>query len=74
MEKFCKSCGMPMDKPDDFANKDQDSDYCYYCGDKDEYYNKDESYDQEDYLGDENYKKKEVKPKINKRFTKLRKG
>jgi len=34
MEKFCKSCGMPMDIPEDFANKDMNGDYCYYCGDK----------------------------------------
>ena len=42
MEKFCKSCGMPMDKPEDFANNNPNSNYCYYCGDKDEYYNKKE--------------------------------
>ena len=25
---------MPMDIPEDFANKDMNGDYCYYCGDK----------------------------------------
>ena len=65
MEKFCKSCGMPMDKIEDFANNDINSDYCYYCGDKDEYYNKEESHDREDYLEKErHYNKKESKLKV----------
>ena len=64
MEKFCKSCGMPMDRPEDFANNDTNSDYCYYCGDKEEYYNKEESYENKDYLDKVEYhKKKELKPK-----------
>ena len=69
MEKFCKSCGMPMDRPEDFANNDINSNYCYYCGDKEEYYNKEESYETE--AKKENYyMKKEKKitkiPKIKK--------
>ena len=60
MEKFCKSCGMPMDKPEDFANNDTNNNYCYYCGDKDEYYNKDETYEKE-LAKEEIHKKKEKK-------------
>ena len=56
MEKFCKSCGMPMDKPEDFANNDMNSDYCCYCGDRQDTYEKE--LEKEEY-----YKKKETKPK-----------
>jgi len=70
MEKFCKSCGMPMERPEDFANNNINSDYCYYCsdnGDKEKYYNKKESY--EDELKKENYymKKEKKLSKISKK-------
>jgi len=30
----CASCGMPMEKPDDFAMANSSSPYCKYCTDK----------------------------------------
>ena len=45
MEKFCKSCGMPMDKPEDFANNDTNSNYCYYCGDLESNHEDEEIYE-----------------------------
>ena len=73
MEKFCKSCGMPMDKQEDFANRDMSSNYCYYCGDildiieepleeptflkKEEYYKKKQA----------KIKKKQIKKKAKKK-------
>ena len=29
--KLCIACGMPMEKPADFAMGDQTKDYCVYC-------------------------------------------
>lgn len=29
--KTCSACGMPMTKPEDFAQKDESKDYCVYC-------------------------------------------
>lgn len=29
--KICIVCGMPMNKPSDFAMGDPDKDYCVYC-------------------------------------------
>ena len=29
--KICIACGMPMDKPSDFAMGDENKDYCCYC-------------------------------------------
>ena len=29
--KLCIACGMPMEKPSDFAMEDQTKDYCVYC-------------------------------------------
>lgn len=69
MEKFCKSCGMPMERSEDFANNNINGDYCYYCGDKEEYYNKEESYENE--LGKEKYYNKKEK-KLSK-ITKIKK-
>jgi hypothetical protein len=34
---FCQSCGMPMDKPEDFgteASGSRNSEYCHYCYEK----------------------------------------
>lgn len=31
--KSCSSCGMPLEKPEDFALGDAKSDYCRYCTD-----------------------------------------
>lgn len=31
MDKRCVSCGMPMQKPEDFAQKDESRDYCCHC-------------------------------------------
>ncbi|MBS3143642.1 hypothetical protein J4446_02075 [Candidatus Woesearchaeota archaeon] len=64
MEKFCKSCGMPMDNPEDFANNNQDSHYCYYCGEK-EAYSKEEIYEK-NMEKEEYYKKKAKKKKLKK--------
>ena len=64
MEKFCKSCGMPMDIPEDFANNNVHSDYCLYCGDKED---KTKKQEKPEYLKkEEYYKKKEVKSKKKK--------
>lgn len=27
----CQSCGMPMSRPEDFADKNINSEYCLYC-------------------------------------------
>lgn len=32
--KSCSSCGMPMEKIEDFALGDANQDYCQYCTDK----------------------------------------
>lgn len=32
--KSCSSCGMPMEKLEDFALKNSASDYCKYCTDE----------------------------------------
>jgi hypothetical protein len=62
MEKFCKSCGMPMDKPEDFANNDTNSNYCYYCGERKDH--EQEPYGRSDIIEkEEYYKKKEKKLK-----------
>ncbi len=29
--KICIACGMPMEKPADFAKGDERKDYCVYC-------------------------------------------
>ena len=29
--KLCIACGMPMEKPSDYAMEDQTKDYCVYC-------------------------------------------
>lgn len=29
--KTCIACGMPMTKPEDFAQGDETKDYCLYC-------------------------------------------
>ena len=29
--KTCIACGMPMTKPEDFAQSDETKDYCIYC-------------------------------------------
>jgi hypothetical protein len=29
--KTCIACGMPMNKPEDFAMGDENKDYCVYC-------------------------------------------
>lgn len=29
--KMCIACGMPMTKPEDFAQGDESKDYCRYC-------------------------------------------
>ena len=31
MSKICISCGMPMNRPEDFALGDESKDYCVYC-------------------------------------------
>ena len=31
MTKICISCGMPMEKPEDFSQGDVDRDYCVNC-------------------------------------------
>ena len=32
--KSCHSCGMPLEKPEDFALSNQNSELCSYCTDK----------------------------------------
>ena len=32
MSKTCVACGMPMEKPEDFAAGDRSKDYCLHCG------------------------------------------
>jgi hypothetical protein len=29
--KNCNACGMPLDKKEEFANGDENSDFCLYC-------------------------------------------
>tara|TARA_Y100000310_G_C20327853_1_gene643837 strand:- start:51 stop:269 length:219 start_codon:yes stop_codon:yes gene_type:complete len=70
MEKFCKSCGMPMDKPEDFANNDRGSNYCYYCGDKPATYNKEEIYKEQTLKKEEYYNKKTKKKPTKKKIKK----
>ena len=62
---------MPMDKPEDFANKDKGSNYCYYCGDKPSNYNKEGNY-KEQVLEKEKYYIKKAKKKIKKKAKKRR--
>lgn len=31
MSKMCIACGMPMNKPEDFAMSDTSKDYCLHC-------------------------------------------
>lgn len=31
MGKMCISCGMPMNKPEDFAAGDESKDFCVHC-------------------------------------------
>ena len=31
MEKYCQACGMPLIKKEDFANGDENSNFCHYC-------------------------------------------
>ncbi|MBU4269822.1 AraC family transcriptional regulator [Candidatus Dependentiae bacterium] len=31
MQKYCESCGMPMNKKEDFALKNETSIFCLYC-------------------------------------------
>ncbi len=31
MKKLCISCGMPMEKSEDFASQDLSKDYCVHC-------------------------------------------
>ena len=63
MEKFCKSCGMPMDKPEDFANNNPNSNYCYYCGDLESNHEDEDDYEKPIMEKEEYYRKKEVKMK-----------
>lgn len=34
MKKICESCGMPMQKPDDFGGMDINNKYCVHCTDE----------------------------------------
>ena len=31
MQKFCQACGMPLSKKEDFANGDENSNFCLFC-------------------------------------------
>ena len=31
MKKFCQACGMPLEKKEDFAGGDENSNFCVYC-------------------------------------------
>jgi len=31
MPKYCHSCGMPMEKKEDFAGADESAEFCLYC-------------------------------------------
>jgi hypothetical protein len=33
--KYCHACGMPLEKKEDFAKGDADSDFCRYCTNED---------------------------------------
>lgn len=33
MKAICESCGMPMEKAEDFGNHDTHNKYCIYCTD-----------------------------------------
>lgn len=35
MSKHCVSCGMPLEKPEDFAIADISKDHCTYCSNPD---------------------------------------
>ena len=35
MQKYCESCGMPMNKKEDFALEDENSKFCLYCVNED---------------------------------------
>ncbi|MCK9393512.1 MAG: zinc ribbon domain-containing protein [Candidatus Paceibacterota bacterium] len=35
MEKYCQACGMPLTKKEDFANGDENSNFCLYCVNED---------------------------------------
>lgn len=72
MEKFCKSCGMPMDRSEDFANNDINSDYCYYCGERGSYEEKDEKYFDSSLIEKEEYYKKKGKKLKKKSTTKIK--
>ncbi|MBN2478573.1 zinc ribbon domain-containing protein [Candidatus Micrarchaeota archaeon] len=34
MVKKCESCGMPMEKPEDFGGRNKENKYCTHCTDK----------------------------------------
>jgi hypothetical protein len=31
MEKYCQACGMPLINKEDFANGDENSNFCHFC-------------------------------------------
>jgi len=31
MQKFCEACGMPLEKKEDFAGGDENSNFCLHC-------------------------------------------
>ena len=31
MQKFCQACGMPLEKKEDFAGGDENSNFCLHC-------------------------------------------
>jgi hypothetical protein len=35
MQKFCQACGMPLEKKEDFAGGDENSNFCQYCVNED---------------------------------------
>ncbi|NTV40746.1 MAG: AraC family transcriptional regulator [Candidatus Moranbacteria bacterium] len=35
MQKYCQACGMPLEKKEDFAGGDENSDFCLYCAGED---------------------------------------
>ena len=34
MEKYCHACGMPLEKKEDFAGNNEQSDFCVHCADE----------------------------------------
>ncbi len=34
MTKYCQACGMPLEKKEDFAGGDENSQFCLYCVDE----------------------------------------